>query len=115
MNSVLWLNSCTALLVIKEARWDVFNECIDQVVIDRCGGDRWDHAAGRRMIGGSAIGGMKETQEMVNFCGEKKIWCTVETLPATECNNAMKRLQKNDVKYRFVLDISPLHSEQVKV
>ncbi|KAG0626426.1 hypothetical protein M758_2G124900 [Ceratodon purpureus] len=61
--------------------------------------------SGRKLVAGSAIGGIKETQEMLDYCGEHNITCMIENLPLSECNTAMERLEKNDVKYRFVLDI----------
>lgn len=63
---------------------------------------------GRKMVAGSLIGGIKETEDMLEFCGKHNITCLVETLPITECNTAMERLEKNDVKYRFVLDLKSL-------
>jgi D-arabinose 1-dehydrogenase-like Zn-dependent alcohol dehydrogenase len=60
----------------------------------------------RIKIGGSIIGGIAETQEMLNFCGRHNITSMIELVPATYANKAMKRLQKNDVKFRFVLDIA---------
>jgi len=65
--------------------------------------------AGRKMVAGSAIGGIQETQEMLDFCGKNNIACMIEKLPISECNTAMERLDKNDVKYRFVLDITSIH------
>jgi len=62
--------------------------------------------SGRRLIAGSAVGGIGETQEMLDFCGEHNISCMVETIPASYVNTAMERLDKSDVKYRFVLDIA---------
>jgi cinnamyl-alcohol dehydrogenase len=64
--------------------------------------------AGRRLVAGSTIGGIKETAEMLEFCGKNNITCMVETLPISECNKALERLEKNDVKYRFVLDLKAL-------
>jgi len=64
--------------------------------------------SGRRTLAGSSIGGIKETAEMLEFCGKNNITCMVETLPISECNKAMERLEKNDVKYRFVLDLKAL-------
>jgi D-arabinose 1-dehydrogenase-like Zn-dependent alcohol dehydrogenase len=61
---------------------------------------------GRRLIAGSAVGGIGETQAMLDFCGEHNISCMVETIPASYVNTAMERLDKSDVKYRFVLDIA---------
>ncbi len=59
----------------------------------------------RLTIGGSLIGGIKETQEMLDFCGEKGIVCDVEKIPIEYVNTAMERLVKNDVHYRFSIDI----------
>ena len=52
------------------------------------------------------IGGIEETQEMLDFCGEHNIVSTVENIPIHYINTAMQRLSKGDVKYRFVLDIA---------
>uniref|UniRef100_A0A0D6R301 Enoyl reductase (ER) domain-containing protein n=1 Tax=Araucaria cunninghamii TaxID=56994 RepID=A0A0D6R301_ARACU len=60
---------------------------------------------GRRMIGGSLIGGIQETQEMLDFCGEHNITCDIEKIPIDYVNTAMERMVKSDVKYRFVIDI----------
>lgn len=57
------------------------------------------------MLAGSAIGGIKETQEMLDYCGKHNITCMIEKLPLSKCNEAIDRLEKNDVKYRFVLDV----------
>ena len=63
---------------------------------------------GRRNLAGSLIGGIAETQEMLNFCGEKNILSEVEVIRMNEINLAFERMQKNDVKYRFVIDLSTL-------
>ena len=63
---------------------------------------------GRRNLAGSLIGGIAETQEMLNFCGEKNILSEVEVIRMNEINHAFERMQKNDVKYRFVIDLSTL-------
>ncbi|CAM6096467.1 unnamed protein product [Calypogeia fissa] len=63
------------------------------------------HAA-RRCVGGSLIGGVRETQEMLNFCGKHHIFCKIEKIPFDYLNEAMKRLAKSDVKYRFVIDVA---------
>ncbi|KAJ7546637.1 hypothetical protein O6H91_08G048200 [Diphasiastrum complanatum] len=60
---------------------------------------------GRRLIAGSFIGSIKETSEMLNFCVEKNVSCLIETIQADYLNKSMKRLEKNDVRYRFVVDI----------
>lgn len=59
---------------------------------------------GRRFVGGSLIGGVKETQEMLDFCGEHNISCMIEKISMDYVNTAMERLVKSDVKYRFVID-----------
>jgi uncharacterized zinc-type alcohol dehydrogenase-like protein len=63
---------------------------------------------GRKTIAGSAIGGMKETQEMLDFCGEHGIVSDIEMIPIQDVNLAYERLVKNDVKYRFVIDMASL-------
>ncbi|KAL0043655.1 hypothetical protein WJX79_010984 [Trebouxia sp. C0005] len=59
----------------------------------------------RLRIGGSPIGGIKETQEMLNFCSKHNITCEVEEIGIDYVNKAMERLLKNDVHYRFVIDV----------
>ena len=63
---------------------------------------------GRRSIAGSGIGGMAETQEMIEFCAEHDIVSDVEILPIQLVNEAYARLRKNDVRYRFVIDMASL-------
>ncbi len=63
---------------------------------------------GRRSIAGSLIGGMAETQEMMDFCGEHGIVSDVEVVAIQSVNEAYERLLKNDVKYRFVIDMASL-------
>ncbi|HEY9117903.1 MAG TPA: NAD(P)-dependent alcohol dehydrogenase, partial [Roseivirga sp.] len=62
----------------------------------------------RKSIAGSLIGGIKETQEMLDFCGEHNIVCDVEIIPMQDINNAYERMLKSDVKYRFVIDTKSL-------
>lgn len=62
----------------------------------------------RRSIIGSMIGGMKETQEMLDYCAEKNIVSDVEVIPAKYINEAYERMIKSDVKYRFVIDLATL-------
>jgi len=62
----------------------------------------------RRRLGGSAIGGIRETQEMLDFCGEHSITCDVERIKIQQINEAYERLLKSDVKYRFVIDMASL-------
>ncbi len=64
--------------------------------------------ANRRSITGSMIGGIKETQEMLDYCAEKNIVSDVEVIPMQEINNAYERMIKNDVRYRFVIDLKSL-------
>ncbi|MDX2266687.1 MAG: NAD(P)-dependent alcohol dehydrogenase [Bryobacter sp.] len=63
---------------------------------------------GRKSLAGSLIGGLKETQEMLDFCGEHNITSDVEVIPIQQVNEAYERLQKSDVKYRFVIDMASL-------
>ncbi|MBC8755049.1 NAD(P)-dependent alcohol dehydrogenase [Kordia sp. YSTF-M3] len=63
---------------------------------------------GRKRVAGSLIGGIKETQEMLDFCGEHNIVSDVEMIDIQEINNAFDRVTKNDVKYRFVIDMKSL-------
>jgi alcohol dehydrogenase (NADP+) len=66
---------------------------------------------GRRSLSGSAIGGLPETQEMLNFCGEHNITADVEVIPIQKVNEAYERLLKSDVKYRFAIDMASLKTE----
>ncbi|KAM0011385.1 putative alcohol dehydrogenase, zinc-type, GroES-like superfamily, NAD(P)-binding domain superfamily [Helianthus debilis subsp. tardiflorus] len=61
---------------------------------------------GRKLVGGSLIGGIKETQEMIEFAAKHKITAAIELIPMDYINTAMERLQKSDVRYRFVIDIA---------
>nr|GMD54944.1 probable mannitol dehydrogenase [Ipomoea batatas] len=63
-------------------------------------------AEGRKLIGGSQFGGIKETQEMLEFCGEHNITADVEVIRLDDINTAMERLAKSDVSYRFVIDLA---------
>jgi uncharacterized zinc-type alcohol dehydrogenase-like protein len=65
---------------------------------------------GRRNLAGSCIGGIAETQEMLDFCGEKNITADVEVIPIQQVNEAYERLLKADVKYRFAIDMASLKS-----
>ena len=62
----------------------------------------------RHQIAGSLIGGIKETQEMLDFCGKNNIVCDIEMINADQINEAYERVLKSDVKYRFVIDIASL-------
>jgi alcohol dehydrogenase (NADP+) len=63
---------------------------------------------GRRSLSGSAIGGIRETQEMLDFCAEHNITSDIELIKIQQINEAYDRLLKQDVKYRFVIDIASL-------
>jgi len=63
---------------------------------------------GRKSIAGSMIGGMPETQAMLDYCGEHNIVSEVEVIPIQQINVAFERMLKQDVKYRFVIDMSSL-------
>ena len=62
----------------------------------------------RRSLAGSAIGGIRETQEMLDFCAENGITSDIELIPIQQINQAYDRLLKGDVKYRFVIDMASL-------
>ncbi len=66
---------------------------------------------GRRSLSGSNIGGIAETQEMLDYCGAHSITADVEVIPIRKVNEAYERLLKSDVKYRFVIDMASLKSE----
>jgi alcohol dehydrogenase (NADP+) len=65
---------------------------------------------GRRSLSGSPIGGLPETQEMLDFCGQHNITADVEVIPIQKVNEAYERLLKSDVKYRFSIDMASLQS-----
>ena len=62
----------------------------------------------RRSLAGSLIGGLKETQEMLDFCGKHNIVSDIEIIPMQKINEAYERMMKSDVKYRFVIDMASL-------
>jgi uncharacterized zinc-type alcohol dehydrogenase-like protein len=64
--------------------------------------------AGRRAVAGSVIGGIAETQEMLDFCAKKKVLADVEVCRIQDVNAAYARMLKNDVRYRFSIDLSSL-------
>ncbi|XP_062100754.1 probable mannitol dehydrogenase isoform X2 [Humulus lupulus] len=61
---------------------------------------------GRKIVAGSCTGGMRETQEMINFAAKHKITSHIEVIPIHYVNTAMERLHKSDVRYRFVIDVA---------
>ena len=62
----------------------------------------------RRSLAGSLIGGIKETQEMLDFCAKHNIVSDIEIIPIQKINEAYERMLKSDVKYRFVIDMKSL-------
>ena len=62
----------------------------------------------RRKLSASLIGGIKETQEMLDFCARKNIAADVEVIPVSRVNAAYERVIRGDVRYRFVLDMKTL-------
>ncbi|HUJ25003.1 MAG TPA: zinc-binding dehydrogenase, partial [Myxococcales bacterium] len=65
---------------------------------------------GNRRLAGSLIGGIKQTQEMLDYCGASKIVSDVEVIPVQKVNEAYERMLKGDVRYRFVIDAATLIS-----
>jgi uncharacterized zinc-type alcohol dehydrogenase-like protein len=65
---------------------------------------------GNKSLSGSLIGGLRQTQEMLDFCGEHRITSDVEIIPIQKVNEAYERLLKSDVKYRFSIDLASLKS-----
>ncbi len=63
---------------------------------------------GRKRLAGSLIGGIRETQEMLDFCADRGITADVEVIPIQEINGAFDRMMQGDVKYRFVIDMASL-------
>ncbi len=61
---------------------------------------------GNRRLAGSLIGGIRQTQEMLNYCAKKKVYCDVEVIPASGINEAYERVLKGNVHYRAVIDAS---------
>jgi uncharacterized zinc-type alcohol dehydrogenase-like protein len=66
---------------------------------------------GRRSLSGSPIGGIAETQEMLDFCAQRNITADVEVIPIQKVNEAYDRMARSDVKYRFSIDMASLKSE----
>ena len=62
----------------------------------------------RRAIVGSVIGGMPETQEVLDFCAEHNVSCDIEMINMQDINEAYARMKRSDVKYRFVIDMASL-------
>ena len=67
---------------------------------------------GRRRVSGSPIGGIAETQEMLDFCAARGVLPDCETIPIQDINHAWERMERSDVKYRFVIDMASLAAER---
>ncbi len=65
---------------------------------------------GRKAVAASLIGGIAETQEMLDFCGEHNIVSEIELIKMQDINEAYERMLKSDVRYRFVIDMASLKS-----
>ena len=65
----------------------------------------------RRSLAGSVIGGIRETQEMLDFCSKNNIACDIESIPIQRVNEAYERVIDSDVRYRFVIDMKSLESK----
>lgn len=63
---------------------------------------------GRHSLSGSSIGGIAETQEMLDFCAENGIAADIEMIRIDQINDAFERMLRSDVKYRFVIDMASL-------
>ncbi|HEY4211306.1 MAG TPA: NAD(P)-dependent alcohol dehydrogenase [Steroidobacteraceae bacterium] len=72
----------------------------------------WNLLLGRRSIAGSAIGGIPETQEMLDFCAQNDIVSDIEMIPMQDIEKAYGRMLKSDVKYRFVIDMETLRRSE---
>lgn len=70
---------------------------------------------GRKVVAGSCIGGIKETQEMIDFAAKHNITAEVEVIPMNYVNTAMERLAKSDVRYRFVIDVANTMTTSPKI
>ena len=68
----------------------------------------WGLIKGRRSLAGSSIGGIRETQEMLDYCADHDIVSDIEMIPIAKINEAYERMLKSDVKYRFVIDLATL-------
>lgn len=66
----------------------------------------------RRSLAGSLIGGIAETQEMLDFCGAHGITADIEMIPIQRINEAFDHMLRSDVKYRFVIDMATLKEER---
>ena len=65
---------------------------------------------GNKRLAGSLIGGIAETQEMLDYCGKHGIVSDIEPIPVQKINEAYERMLKGDVRYRFVIDVASLQA-----
>jgi len=65
----------------------------------------FSYIAQRKSLVGSLIGGIDETQEMIDFCAKEKIFCDIEVIKPEQINEAYERAIKSDVRYRFCIDV----------
>ena len=63
---------------------------------------------GQKAVAGSGVGGIAQTQEMLDLCGEKGIVAEIEVVPMAGINHAFERMEKADIKYRFVIDMATI-------
>ena len=75
------------------------------ILTDEFCSNKYYEMTGRKLLGGSCAGGMKETQEMIDFAAKHNITADIEIISIDYVNTAMERLVKTDVRYRFVIDI----------
>ena len=68
----------------------------------------WSLIGGNKRLAGSSIGGIPETQEMLDYCARHEIGADVEVIPIQKVNEAYERMIRNDVRYRFVIDVASL-------
>ena len=73
-----------------------------------------DLASRRNTIGGSLIGGIRETQEVLDFCAEHNITPDIELIPIQDINDAYKKVEDGDVRFRYVIDMKSLDKEATK-
>ena len=116
------LNSCHFILDTVAAKHDINtyltllrrDGALTQVGVpsETLAGDVSNLIFGRRSLSGSLIGGLKETQEMLDFCGQHNIASDIELIPIQKINEAYERLLKSDVKYRFVIDMASLKQSE---
>jgi len=67
---------------------------------------------GRRRVAGSPIGGIRQTQELLDFCARKNVLPDVEMIRMDQINEALDRMERSDVRYRFVIDMASLQASQ---